>query len=240
MFQNRIDSHTHTLISGHAYNTIAEMTQAAAAMGLSAIAITDHAPRIPGGPNELYFLNLKILPRQMSGIETLFGVELNILDYEGTVDLPPKILEQMDVCIASFHTPCIKPGSREENTQALIKICENPLINILGHPDDSRYPIDADAVVQAAKENHVLIELNNHSLEPGGARKNARENDLVLLERCVHYGAHIILDSDAHWMGHIGNTSASLPLIEEVGFPEELIVNRDVELYHSFINRFRR
>ncbi len=237
MFQNLIDSHTHTLASGHAYNTIMEMARAAADKGLHTLAITEHAVRIPGSVSELYFMNLKTVPRDLCGIETLFGSELNIVDYEGHVDLRESILAQMDVCVASMHTPVLKPGTMLQHTKAYEKVCENPYVNIIGHPDDGRYPVDADALAAAAKKNHVLIELNNHSLNPKGSRENAYENDLRILERCAHYGTHIILDSDAHWMADIADTSRSLPLLEEIGFPMELVVNHQVDLYHSFINR---
>ena len=46
-YQYVLDSHTHTLASGHAYNTITEMAQAAADKGLSLLAITEHGPAMP-------------------------------------------------------------------------------------------------------------------------------------------------------------------------------------------------
>ena len=54
-----LDIHTHTLISGHAYNTIMEMAHAASEKGLELLGITDHAPEMPGGPHRFYFDNLK-------------------------------------------------------------------------------------------------------------------------------------------------------------------------------------
>ena len=232
----RLDSHTHTLASGHAYNTITEMAAAAAQKGLDLLAITEHAPAMPGTAVEFYFMNLKVLPRKMCGIEVLFGTELNILDFTGKIDLPERALERMDVCIASLHTPCIRPGSVRENTDALLGAIKNPYVNILGHPDDGRYPVDYDTVVAAAAEHHVLLELNNHSLDKGCTRANARENDMIMLERCMHYHAPIIMDSDAHWAGDVGNTRNTICLIEEMDFPEELIVNRSVSEYKKYIN----
>lgn len=233
----RLDSHTHTIASGHAYNTIFEMAQAAAQKKLELLAITEHTKNLPGTCHELYFLNLKVLPRTMFGIEVLFGAEVNIMDYQGTLDMSPSYLRRMDVTIASLHTPCIQPGTTAENTNALVRAAENPLINIIGHPDDGRYPVDMDTLVAAAKENHVLLELNNSSLNPEGSRLNAREGDIKLLELCRKYRARIIMNSDAHWAGDVGNCCYSRPLIEELQFPEELIVNTSVEEYKKFINR---
>lgn len=234
-----LDSHTHTIASGHAYNTINEMVQAAAEKGLELLALTEHAKELPGTCHELYFMNLKVLPRKMQGIEVLFGAEVNIMDYEGKLDMRPGLLEKMDVTIASLHIPCIKPGSVAENTNALVKAIENPLINIIGHPDDGRYPVDFDTLVAAAKEHHVLLELNNNSLNPAGSRPNAREADVKMLEFCEKYQVPIIMNSDAHWAGDVGNTCYSMPLIREMEFPETLIVNRSVEEYKKYINRYK-
>ena len=74
-----IDTHTHTLASGHAYNTLNEMAQAAADKGLKGLAITEHAPEMPGTCHLFYFQNLRIVPRKKYGIELLLGTELNIM-----------------------------------------------------------------------------------------------------------------------------------------------------------------
>lgn len=74
------------------------------------------------------------------------------MDYDGNVDLDEDTLQRLDIVIASFHPPCIKPGNIEENTQAIINAIKNPNIDIIGHPGDPRYPIDIKAVVEAAKE----------------------------------------------------------------------------------------
>ena len=90
--KNVLDSHAHTIASGHAYNTIYEMAQTAADKGLELLALTEHSMAMPGTCHEFYFLNLKVLPRQMFGIEVLFGTEVNIMDYEGKLDMPQGLL----------------------------------------------------------------------------------------------------------------------------------------------------
>ncbi len=237
--RNILDSHTHTIASGHAYNTIYEMAHTASEKGLELLGITEHSVKMPGTCHEYYFKNLRILPRTMCGIEVMFGAEANILDYDGSLDMEQKLLEQMDVVVASLHTPCIRPGTIEENTRAYLKVMENPAVNIIGHPDDSRYPIDYEALVLGAKEHGKLIELNNGSLHPLGARQDPLPNDVRLLELCRKYGVMVIQDSDAHCADEVGNHQFTDLLLEEMDFPEELIVNRSVELYKSFINRFK-
>lgn len=114
---------------------------------------------------------------------------------------------------------------------------ENPYVNILGHPDDSRFPLDYEAVVRSAKEQGVLLELNNNSLHPLGARQNPLPNDIEMLEYCMKYGSPIILGSDAHTQEDVGNHKFVQILLKELDFPEELIVNHSVKEYQKYINR---
>lgn len=232
-----LDMHTHTLVSGHAYNTMMEMVRAAKDKNLELLGITDHAPEMPGGPHLFHFMNLKIVPREIDGMKVMFGTELNIMDYKGTVDLPEKIMKQMDVTIASLHLPCIKSGTREENTEAILNAIKNPYVNIIGHPDDGRYPVDYPAIVQAAKEYHTLLEVNNHSLDKSGSRKNAEENDITMLELCKEYQVPVIMGSDAHCIWDVCNHTNVITLLEKIDFPEELVVNRSVKEFMNFINR---
>ena len=110
-----LDVHTHTIASGHAYNTIKEMAQSASEKGLELLGITEHAMKMPGTCHSFYFANLKMLERKMFGVEMLFGVELNILNQDGEVDMEENLLKKMDIVIASMHIPCFKSGTKEEN-----------------------------------------------------------------------------------------------------------------------------
>ena len=107
-----LDLHTHTIASGHAYNTMMEMIHEAQNKGLDVYGITEHAPRMKGTCTDFYFHNLKVVPRKHGDLELLLGVELNILDEYGTVDLEEPHLGDMDVTIASLHKPCIQPGRK--------------------------------------------------------------------------------------------------------------------------------
>lgn len=233
-----LDTHTHTLASGHAYNTMKEMAEAAAERGLSLLGITEHAPKMPGTCHELYFHNLGVVDRMQYGVELLLGTELNILDCDGHVDLMQRHLKKLDLVIASLHTPCIRPGTKEENTRALLNAMKNPCIDIIGHPDDIRYPLDYQALVYGAKESGKLLEINNTSMSPGSVRKGAREHYLEMLEYCREYGVCVVAGSDAHTAGSVGNLERVQALLEEVHFPEELVVNRSTEVLKSHLHKF--
>ncbi len=235
-----VETHSHTIASGHAYCTIKEMVAYAAEHGLEGIAITDHAPEMPGSSHKFYFHNIKIMPRKMNGIDVLFGSEVNIMDEEGTVDLHEKILGELDLVIASIHPPCFGTSKgRELDTKAILSAMKNPKIDIIGHPDDGRYELDYDVIVDMAKETGTLLEINNSSIRPGGFRKNTYENAKKILELCKEKEVMVVLGSDAHVDVEIADTYYSTQVVREVDFPEHLIANTSLEKLRSCLKRYK-
>lgn len=235
------DTHSHTLASGHAYSTIREMARSGARKGLKTLAITEHAPEMPGTCQLFYFMNLDVVPREMYGIRLLLGTELNIMDTDATVDLPEQLCQDLDIVIASIHPPCYGMGhTKEENTQAYIKAMEKPYINIIGHPDDGRFPVDYEAVVKMAKKTGTLLELNNSSMRPASSRQGARENALIMLDLCKQYGAFITTGSDAHFDTDVGNLENAKDILQYCNFPEELVVTTDFEKLKPFLNLYKK
>ena len=231
-----LDLHTHTIASGHPYNTLYEMAQSAAEKGLALYGCSEHAPAMPGSCHKFYFSNFDVIPRVIRGIPVLMGTELNILDHTGRVDLEDHYLQKIDYAIASLHTPCIdNHGTVSDYTNAYLGVMENPLIHIIGHPDDSRLPADWTAVAAAAAKHHKLLELNSHSLAPNSSRKGARENYEQLLTACMRYGTSIIIDSDAHCENDVGNHEMAHRLLADLHFPEELVVNTSLSKAAAFI-----
>lgn len=234
-----VDLHTHTIASGHAYNTMNEMIAAARAKQLEVYAITEHAPRMNGSCTEMYFQNFRILPRKYDKMTVLHGVELNILDTEGHVDMTERVLAEMDLCIASIHIPCYTSGTKTENTRAYLNVMKNPYVNIIGHPDDSRFPIEYKALVEGAKENHVLLEVNNSSLLPTSYRGNPKEAYYQMLELCREYQVPIVMNSDAHLDLSVGDHKQAVCILEEVDFPQELVANARPELLKEYLNYYK-
>lgn len=230
-----LDLHTHTIVSGHAYNTLYEMLHSASQKGIRLLGVTEHGPRIPGACHPFYFLNFKVVPRMLFGVRLLLGCELNIVDYEGNLDLEPRLQQRLDLGIASIHDPCYTSGTIAQNTAAYIGAMKNPAVHIIGHPDDGRFLSDYETLVCAAKEHHVLLEINSSSLAPGCNRKNSRENILTILEYCRQYQVPVILDSDAHCEVDVGNHTRAHNLLCEIDFPEDLVVNYSLEKTASFI-----
>lgn len=231
-----IDLHTHTISSGHAYSTVKENIDSASLKKLKYLGISDHGPKMPGSPHIFHFHNLKVIPKEISGVRVLRGAEVNILDFEGNLDLSEYDLNKLDYAIASLHIPCINPGNREENTMAVINAMNNNKVKIIGHLDDARYPVHYEMVVKKAKEKGILLELNNSSLKPNGARVGALKNDIEMLNVCRKMNAKIIFGSDSHICYDIGKFDNCIKLVKELDFPEELIVNYNEEDIKKIFN----
>lgn len=236
----KVDTHSHTIASGHAYSTIREMAEMARDHGMEAIIFTEHAPGMPYTCGEYYFENTKILPRRRWDIDTFFGVELNIRNSSGEIDLPEKILKKMDFIIASIHTPCFQcEKTVEKVTEAVVNAMRNPYINAIGHPDDSRFPLDYEVLVKMAKETNTLLEVNNSSLRPENNRVGADENLNEMLRWCKKYGAYITTGSDSHLDLDAGKMTRIEQKLRECDFPEELVVTTSLEKLKPYMNRFK-
>ncbi len=235
----RLDSHTHTLASGHAYCTLLEMVRAAADRGLELICITDHAPGMELTTHKDYFLNFRVIDREIYGVRVMMGAELNVMDFDGTVDLSPKLLNNLDMAIASQHIWCMpQGGGPEENTAAMVRAMDNcPKICILGHPDDGRYPLDYPALVRAAGERGVLLEVNNTSLSPACSRVNSTANVTEMLKHCRREGVPVVVGSDAHFVSAVGGHQYAQALLDELDLPEELVLNREPAAFLAHLER---
>ena len=233
----KLDVHTHTVMSGHAYSTMQEMVTAAQQKHLDILGITEHAPGIPGTCHPIYFRNLHVVPRQYDGLRLLLGAELNILDTKGTLDLDEYYYKMLDLRIAGIHLLCWKGGTIEENTQGMINAIRNPWTQIISHPGDGTAELLFEPIVLAAKETKTLLEINNSSLNPVRKKETALKNNLEILRLCKRYEVPVILSSDAHISYAIADYSFIWPLLQETDFPDQLIMNYDTERFLEYISR---
>ena len=230
------DMHTHSIASGHGTRcTITDMARKASERGLRLLGITDHGPATLSAGTASYFRSLTYSSRNHFGIELMYGVELNILDTEGRIDLDQSLLNKMDYAIASMHRQNYAPGSIEENTRAYLNVMKNPVVKILGHSDNPAFPADYERLASFAASCGVIFEINEASLRPGSYRGNARPNALEILRVSRKYGLPILLSSDSHGTGSVADFTYASRLVHEAIFPENQILNNQIPRLKAFL-----
>lgn len=222
-----MDLHTHTTASGHAYSTVTENARSAKEKGLEILGTADHGYGMKKTTSPAFWRNIKVLPRYLEGVRLLKGVETNLLNRAGDL-MEEDLLEMTDYVICSLHGACYQndTGDQEEYTEAIVHALDrHPQITILGHPDDSAYPLDYEQVLLACQRNHVAVEVNNASLLDGTNRINGVENIKTYLGLCREMDLPIICNTDAHFSTLVGDFTKTRALLEELNFPEELVIN---------------
>ena len=198
----RGDLHTHTdLTDGLA--PLETMVAAAAERGYAYYAVTDHAPnlymqRMTDEKILAQREQLRALDGAHQGMRLLHGTELNI-GPDGEVDWPDEFLAGFDICVASLHSHF--DLDRTAMTRRLVRACENPYINVLGHPTTrligKRPGVDADwdEVFAVCARSGTALEVN---AQPD--RLDLCDEDIL---RAKEHGAKFAVNTDAHSVLHL-------------------------------------
>ena len=177
------DVHTHTLYSRHAYSTIQENVEAAAAAGLEILGSTDHFSCMLFPEQHLrnfqYFTNMGIWPRTWHGVMLLHGCEVDVVGLKGELfgqdigidsditgrelntprTLFDRVVSGADYMVASVHDRSFADGaSLAQTTEMYLRALESPKVFILGHTGRSSVPYELDEVLTFAKAHHKLLE----------------------------------------------------------------------------------
>ena len=228
------DMHTHTIASGHAYSTLNELAAEAARKGLLAMAVTDHGPALPGGPHHYHFGAMRFFPEHIAGVRIFRGIEANILDWSGTLDLPEPYLKKLDFVMAGLHEGCGFDGqSIARNTEAVVNAMANPLVKAISHPGNPLFPLDYERVVQAARDTGTALEMNNTSFSI--SRKGSAPNCELLAGLIARIGAPLVIGSDAHIAQMVGVFDDAVAVVEQAGVTEDQVVNSSLERLLAFL-----
>jgi len=220
-----LDVHTHTIVSGHAYSTLMENAKVASEKGIKILGTTDHGCMMPNAPHIWYFSNYKVLPREMYGVTMLYGVEANIIDYNGKMDMDNETLDKLDIVIGSIHEPIYDIGTEKQNTESYINAIKSGKIDVVGHLGNPAIKVNYEEVVKCAKENNVLIEINNSSFTTSRVGSLGNCKEIALIAKKI--GAKIILNSDAHFCTRIGEFTEAINMLKSIDFKDELIINSE-------------
>jgi putative hydrolase len=229
-----VDTHTHTVASGHAYSTVYELAMGARRRRLKGFVLTDHGPALAGGTHPYHFGNMRILPERIRGVRFYRGVEADILDLEGTLDLGDEYLEQLHFAYAGLHETCFPPRGEAENTRALVAALGKPLVDAVSHPGNPIYPVEVQSVVRAAKGYGKAIEINNSSFK---VREGSRESCFEFAKACAETGTFVVCGSDAHYWSDVGGFDQARALLKEAHVPRELVINATSASFEAFLER---
>jgi putative hydrolase len=230
-----VDTHTHSVASLHAYSTIDELARGARRNRLKGFVLTEHGPALQGGfPHPYYFGNLHVLPRVLHGVRLFHGVELNVMDDAGSVDLPPKYTRHLDLVLCGLHEACFPPQDSAANTRALIAAIENPMVDGVTHPGNPAFPVDYVEVVKAAVRHGKFLEINNSSFR---VRRGSDPNCRRIAALAKEYGALLSIASDAHYWTDVGNLGTAKSAVTEAEVHCDQIVNHSYKKFIAYIEK---
>lgn len=233
----RGDLHTHTDLTD-GVSPLDKMVTAAKARGLDYYAVTDHAPNLAMQrmtTEKMLAQREAVRALQADGtagdMVLLHGSELNISP-DGEVDWDGDFLAGFDLCVASVHSHFTQ--STREQTQRLVRACENPYVTIIGHPRarliGKRPPIDADweAVFEAAAATGTAMEVNSFP------DRLDLSDELIL--RAKRAGVKFAVNTDAHSTRHMFNLRFGIGTAQRGWLTTDDVINTwPVERLREFI-----
>ena len=215
--------------------TLAEMVEAAQALGYAYIAITDHSPRMSMAgqtPAELRAQWKHIDALSKRGLRVLKSVEMDILE-SGKLDLPDDVLAEADYVVATIHYGLKQ--SEKQLTDRLLRAIENPWVDAIGHPtgrilpNRPSYQLDFDVVAKAAANAKCLLEIN------GSERLDLPD---TLAAAAKAHGVRFVLSTDAHNTRELGFMRFAVGVARRAWLtPADILNSRPLP---EFLNGLRR
>ncbi len=143
------------------------------------------------------------------------------------------MLTALDFIIAGFHEPVFPPQDKATHTEAMIATIASGNVHMISHPGNPKYPIDIQAVAQAAAKHHVALEINNYLLcffRPG-----SEDNCRAVAAAVRDAGGWVALGSDSHTAFTLGEFTECRKVLDAVDFPEDRILNVTPRRFLDFL-----
>jgi DNA polymerase (family 10) len=234
----RGDFHMHCTWSD-GRNTLEAMVAAAAARGYAYHSVSDHSWGRSGmglSPQDLRAQRERLRAiGDTFGVRTLRSSEVDILP-DGTLDFDDAVLADLEIVVASVHSAL--GISRDDMTRRLIRACENPYVNIIGHPTGRNvetfagYEFDYDAVFAAAARTGTALEIDG--------QPNRLDLPSPLARRAREFGVIFACDSDAHDSDQLANVAYAVGQARRAWLTSSDILNtRDLAGVLAFVNAKR-
>src|SRR3954447_660737 len=232
----RGDLHTHTdLTDGTA--SLEQMVAAARRRGYEYYAVTDHAPDLimQRMTDEKMLAQRDQVRALGAGLELLHGTELNI-GPDGSVDWEAGFLAGFDICVASVHSHFEQP--RAEMTRRFVTACENPYVNVIGHPTTRRIgkrppvKVDFGELFRACARTGTALEIN------ASPQRLDLPSDQIRAARDA--GVRFAIDSDAHSVSDLGNMPYGVGTAQRGWLaPDDVINTWPLDRLRAFLRKDR-
>ena len=221
----KFDFHTHTLYSDGEC-LASSIAEAAEASGLAAVAITDHGPELSVGidPAKIPLMLQDIeSAREDANIPVLVGMEANVINVNGTIDLCDEVVKKLDILVIGLHT--LEGATQEELAKnyflAIMNAMRNNRVDVVAHPfrlHDNLAPYlspeDVDEFVELAAETGAAIEINSKYRVP----------DEKLLRVCLRESVKLSIGTDAHMTAEVGMVDWQMAMLKRIGAKEDDLI----------------
>ncbi len=228
-----VDLHAHTFFSKCGIHTHLELLNRAKELGLKGLAITDHGPALKSRITLPFFDRLK---NPVDGIRFIKGIECNLLDEQGTIDItgmPSRYTRHIELVLLGLHPNIEKDLGKKRYTDMVVKaIKTNPCIDIIAHPNELEFPLDLEQLAGVAKEYGVALELNNSKTL---YNRTTPEVTKELIQVCKKIDCRMAIGSDTHAIEELGLDDSVRPYLVEERFPQELLINGSARRAFDFI-----
>jgi DNA polymerase (family 10) len=187
--------------------TIKEMAKAAQSLGYRYLGIGDHSQSLTVAngltPDRVQeqFKEIDALNAKLKGFHIFKGTECDILA-DGQLDFPDSVLAGFDYVVASVHSHFNQTSA--EMTERIIRAIRNQHVTMLGHATGrillrrEGYKVDLEAVLRAAAEHGVMVEINAHP--------HRLDIDWIHCKRAKELGVLLVINPDAHSTDEIALT----------------------------------
>jgi putative hydrolase len=195
---------------------------------MKVIGISDHGPSDSETiVSEIYFKTLNRLPKKINGIRVFNGIEANIINTKGELDISDNVIEKLDYVMANFHKETVyKNRGSKKNTEAIINAIRSGKIDIITHPFAiGSFPLDIKKACEEACKNNVLMEINLAYLVGSKFKPFTIPNLKIMINTLKKYKKKTIIGSDAHNIWELADDTPLNKIKKEIGLTDDMIIN---------------
>jgi putative hydrolase len=182
----------------------------------------------------------KRVPPEIDGVRIYKGIELNVLDARGTVDMPMALADRMDYIAVGLHpwrTLLANQGASANTDALLTALHRHPFIDAVVHPTQRTHPLEFGRLLPYMAAHGITFEVNETNLATG---KSDLEQTAEILAQAVALGVPVATNSDAHVSHELAADEHIQRVFEIVGLDPALAINAGAERLERHLARRRQ